>query len=177
MFCLVYYTEIGVLPEENSLCGNNSHWKYWRKKASTVRTNATSISTKSICIEKRRKIFHLRFPKSNPLNLWACLHFRAVWHNYSMLSPVALLGTSNINCLLCGFPEYCYVQWSARVWEHGHTEELPLSLPSGTGEVQMDDLEAVSELLTSSALDSPSAATEICRPASCIDLQRSWETL
>lgn len=95
MFCLVYYTEIGVLPEENSLCGNNSHWKYWRKKASTVRTNATSISTKSIRIEKQRKIFHLRFPKSNPLNLWACLHFRAVWHNYSMLSPVALLGTSN----------------------------------------------------------------------------------
>lgn len=96
-----------------------------------------------------------------------------------MLSPVALLGTSNINCLLCGFPEYRYVQWSARALENGHTEEFALSLPSGTGEVQMNDLEAVSEPLTSSDLDSPSAAKEICRlvPESCIDLQRSWEAL
>lgn len=89
------------------------------------------------------------------------------------------MGTSNINCLLCVFPEYCYVQWSARVLEHGHTEEFALPLPSGTGEVQMNDLEAVSEQLTSSDLDSPSAAREICRlvPVSCIDLQRSWEAL
>lgn len=64
---------------------------------------------------------------------------------------------------------------SARVLKHGHTEEFALSLPSGTGEVQTNDLEAVSELLTSSALGSPSAAREICRlvPASCTDLQRS----
>lgn len=70
MVCLVYSTQIGILPEENSLRGNTSNWNYWRKKPSPVRTNATSINIKSIFIEKQRERFHfLKFPKSNHMNL------------------------------------------------------------------------------------------------------------
>lgn len=146
MVCLVYSTQVGVLPQENSLCGNTSHWKYWRKKASSVRTNATSITIKSIFIEKQRKIFYfLKFPKSNPMNLWDCLRFRALWHNYYMCLPCCLFGDKWHKLLTAWFLRVrISVKWSAWVWEHGRTEQFALSLPSGTEKVRMDDLQAVS---------------------------------
>lgn len=155
MVCLVYSTQIGVLPEENSLCGNTSHWKYRRKKASSVRTNATSINIKSIFTEKQRKIFHfLKFPESDPMNLWEGLRFRALWHNcYVCLSLLSFWGQ-----VLRGFSEH--VLALSGLHEYGNMvvpSSLPCPYPLVQKRCRWMTWRQRPQLLTSSALDSPRA--------------------